>query len=60
MPLDVPDPDHPKAGKPERFSHTTANEVQPAFSPDGRWMAFASDESGAYEVYVRRRTCRSK
>jgi len=53
LPLDVTDPDHPKAGKPEPFAHTTANEVQPAFSPDGRWMAFASDESGANEVYVR-------
>jgi serine/threonine-protein kinase len=53
MPLDVTDPDHPKPGMPEPFAHTTANEVQPAFSPDGRWMAYASDESGAYEVYVR-------
>jgi serine/threonine-protein kinase len=53
LPLDVTDPDHPKPGKPEPFAHTTANEVHPAFSPDGRWMAFASDESGAYEVYVR-------
>jgi len=53
LPLDVTDPDHPKPGKPEPFAHTTANEVQPAFSPDGRWMAFASDESGTYEVYVR-------
>jgi len=53
MPLDVTDPDHPKPGKPEPFAHITANEVQPAFSPNGRWMAFASDESGVYEVYVR-------
>jgi tRNA A-37 threonylcarbamoyl transferase component Bud32 len=53
MPLDVTDPDHPKPGMPEPFAQTTANEVQPAFSPDGRWMAYASDESGAYEVYVR-------
>src|SRR5262249_22969441 len=22
------------------------------FSPDGRWLAYASDESGAFEVYV--------
>ena len=53
LPLDVTDPDHPKPGKPEPFAHTTANEVHAAFSPDGRWMAFASDESGVYEVYVR-------
>ena len=23
------------------------------FSPDGRWLAYASDESGSYEIYVR-------
>ena len=22
------------------------------FSPDGRWLAYASDESGSYEIYV--------
>jgi len=27
-------------------------EQQPAFSPDGRWLAYQSDESGAYEIYV--------
>jgi hypothetical protein len=25
----------------------------PEFSPDGRWMAYVSDESGRWEVYVR-------
>jgi dipeptidyl aminopeptidase/acylaminoacyl peptidase len=33
----------------------TANQVAPRFSPDGRWLAYASDESGEYEVYVRSR-----
>jgi hypothetical protein len=28
-------------------------EVAPALSPDGRWIAYASNESGRYEVYVR-------
>lgn len=32
---------------------TKANEVTPRFSPDGRFVAYASDESGFYEVYVR-------
>jgi hypothetical protein len=28
-------------------------EVQPEFSPDGRWLAYASHESGQDEIYVR-------
>jgi serine/threonine protein kinase len=28
------------------------NELQGVVSPDGRWMAYASDESGRYEIYV--------
>ena len=28
------------------------NEVQGYVSPDGRWLAYASDESGRYEIYV--------
>ena len=51
--LDMGDPDHPKPGKPELFLRTPANEALPAVSPDGRWIAYQSDESGRYEVYVR-------
>jgi serine/threonine-protein kinase len=32
---------------------TVANEMSPAISPDGRWLAYVSDESGQAEVYVR-------
>jgi Tol biopolymer transport system component len=32
---------------------TAAGERTPAVSPDGRWMAYVSDESGRDEVYVR-------
>jgi Tol biopolymer transport system component len=32
---------------------TQANELFPSLSPDGRWLAYASDESGTSEVYVR-------
>lgn len=42
-----------RAGKPEPFLETQFNEREPSFSPDGRWIAYASDESGAYQVYVR-------
>ena len=30
-----------------------AEEFSPALSPDGRWLAYASDETGRTEVYVR-------
>ena len=42
-----------RAGKPEVFLQTTADERYPSFSPDGRWLAYASNESGTYQVYVR-------
>lgn len=29
------------------------NEVQARFSPNGKWVAYASDESGKFEIYVR-------
>jgi len=32
--------------------HTEANETSPDLSPDGRWLAYASDETGQHEVYV--------
>lgn len=33
--------------------HEEFNERHPAISPGGRWIAYASDESGQYEIYVR-------
>jgi Tol biopolymer transport system component len=51
--LDLSDPEHPKPGKPELFLRTSSNEGHPAVSPDGRWIAYKSDESGGDEVYVR-------
>jgi Tol biopolymer transport system component len=32
---------------------TSFNEARPALSPDGRWLAYQSDEAGRYEIYVR-------
>jgi hypothetical protein len=31
---------------------TPFDEYRPTLSPDGRWLAYVSDESGRYEVYV--------
>jgi serine/threonine protein kinase len=38
--------------KPFPFLNTQFNEAQGQFSPDGRWIAYRSDESGRGEVYV--------
>jgi eukaryotic-like serine/threonine-protein kinase len=38
--------------KAQPFLQTTANELTPQFSPDGRWMAYVSNESGRNEIYV--------
>ena len=38
--------------KAQPFLRTPFNENSPRFSPDGRWLAYISDESGRYEVYV--------
>jgi serine/threonine-protein kinase len=32
---------------------TDADEVHPRLSPNGRWIAYASNESGNYQIYVR-------
>ena len=40
-------------GTPRQFLATPAFEGDGAFSPDGRWVAYVSDESGRQEVYVR-------
>jgi Tol biopolymer transport system component len=42
-----------KAGKPEQFLKSQFSEFAPAFSPDGHWLAYTSNESGKREVYVR-------
>jgi serine/threonine-protein kinase len=40
--------------KPEPFLNGRANEGWPAFSPDGRWVAYQSDETGELEIYLQR------
>jgi serine/threonine-protein kinase len=44
--------DSPAAGRPW-VGVTPFSERAPALSPDGRWLAYASDESGRDEIYVR-------
>jgi Tol biopolymer transport system component len=38
--------------QPEPFLRTRFDEDLPLFSPDGRWLAYRSNESGRMEVYV--------
>jgi eukaryotic-like serine/threonine-protein kinase len=42
----------PSEGAPYPFLVTPFDEFAPAFSPDGNWLAYVSDESGRSEVYV--------
>jgi len=42
------------AAKPVPFLATKHQEVAAQFSPDGRWVAFVSNQSGRPEVYVTR------
>ncbi len=51
---------HPEQGRgmvgdrtPSLFLKTPFREAHGAFSPDGRWVAYQSNESGRDEVYVR-------
>jgi serine/threonine-protein kinase len=42
-----------RVGRAERFSSTSFSAMGPAFSPDSRWLAYSSDETGTWEVYAR-------
>jgi serine/threonine protein kinase/Tol biopolymer transport system component len=42
-----------EAGTLEQYLGTPTNETAARFSPEGRWLAYQSDESGRYEIYVR-------
>ncbi len=39
--------------EPYAFLDTQANESMGMFSPDGRWIAYESDVSGIFQIYVR-------
>jgi hypothetical protein len=54
LPIDWTDPDHPTPGTPESFLHTPTAEFEPAFSPDGHWIAYRSGQPGeSSAIYVR-------
>ena len=38
---------------PSPLAHSEFNQAGASFSPDGRWIAYKSDESGRDEIYVR-------
>ena len=42
-----------KAGKAELFQRTNFGNRGANFSPDGRWLAYSSNESGSSQIYVR-------
>jgi len=42
-----------RSGRVTPFLNSQFEEWYPEFSPDGRWMAYTSDESNRQEVYVR-------
>ena len=41
-----------EGGEPQALLSTGYDEHQATFSPNGRWVAFASDESGGGQIYV--------
>jgi len=42
-----------RSGRVTQFLNSKYAEWYPEFSPDGRWMAYTSDESNRHEVYIR-------
>lgn len=42
-----------QSGQPFPFLATDFSETDGQFSPDGKWMAYVSDEGGAPDVYIR-------
>jgi serine/threonine-protein kinase len=53
LPVEREDASRLKAGKAAPFLNTRFDEMQAAFSPNGRWVAYVSNESGKFEVFVR-------
>ena len=43
-----------RPGKPFPVVHTSAEEREAQFSPDADWIAYQSNRSGSYEIYIER------
>jgi DNA-binding winged helix-turn-helix (wHTH) protein/Tol biopolymer transport system component len=56
LPLDLNDPDHPKPGMPEPLVRESLSQVDPAFSPYSRWIAYVSTNGAGRggQITVRR------
>ncbi len=52
--VDIVEIDLERDGEVRGLLASAYNEDYPALSPDGKWLAYASDESGRYEVFVTR------
>jgi Tol biopolymer transport system component len=47
-----PSPGSGQVRKAQPFLRTQFDEAVPQFSPDGRWLAYISNETGRHEIYV--------
>ena len=52
LPIDGNEASGWKPGEPTVFLNSRFSESEPMFSPDGRWLAYVTNESGRDEVYV--------
>src|SRR5260370_38796935 len=53
LPLDLAAPDHEKPGEPQPFQRDPGGQVDPTFSPDGKWIAYSSVNLVESQVFVR-------
>jgi Tol biopolymer transport system component len=53
LPIEIAANGAVKTATPQVLVASPSNELVGAFSPDGKWFAYTSDESGRSEVYVR-------
>lgn len=48
-----PGPPPPRPFQPRQWTNSPGLDASPAFSPDGQSLAYASDRSGNFELYIR-------